>query len=149
MELKYHIVKQFTLNSGSFNRTFMELKCTNDRRMKIYSICFNRTFMELKSKTCKTRIKCQRPQSTPLPPLFSFVLPLQFRGASFDGCNGCSLFLFQFAQVVSQLSSTEVRTAHCAVLSIGMSSLLEILESQFRVEREVELVAPTELKASL
>lgn len=47
-----------------------------------------------------------------------------------------------------QLSGTEVRTAHRAVFALGVSCLLEVLECQLWVEREVELVAPAELEAS-
>ena len=32
----------------SFNRTFMELKCDDDKDAKIAELRFNRTFMELK-----------------------------------------------------------------------------------------------------
>ena len=57
--------------------------------------------------------------------------------------------MFNLPQIVSELGSAEVRAAHGAVLAIGMPCLLEILQSSFRVEREVELVAPAEFEACL
>ena len=48
MELKFNCDRHIVINGGSFNRTFMELKCYTRGQIKFESKGFNRTFMELK-----------------------------------------------------------------------------------------------------
>ena len=57
--------------------------------------------------------------------------------------------MFNPPKVVGKFGGTEVRAAHGAILAIGMTSLSEILQGQFGVERQVELVAPAELETGL
>ena len=42
-----------------------------------------------------------------------------------------------------------MRAAHGAILAVGVSSFLKIFQCPVGVEREMELVAPTELEAGL
>ena len=51
MELKYKNRTQMFSASGSFNRTFMELKFVTNFKRLIRIHRFNRTFMELKLAT--------------------------------------------------------------------------------------------------
>ena len=57
--------------------------------------------------------------------------------------------MFNLPKVVGKFGGTEVGATHSAILAIGMTSLSKILPGQFGVERQVELVAPTELETSL
>ena len=47
---------------------------------------------------------------------------------------------------MSQLGCAEIGSAHRAILPVGVACLLEILQGQLGVEREMELVAPAEIK---
>ena len=54
-----------------------------------------------------------------------------------------------FSYIPTQFHRTEVRAAHGAILAVGVPSFLKIFQRPVGVEREMELVAPTELEAGL